>query len=143
LFIDFRREDISKTEVRGSLFVAQEIAIAAFLKIDGLGFYEMGIKREAILNYLIYNALPFSNEEEIFGRLEKKTKEWDKNSVNELRLSDNPNNVSRNYELRNHREKLYTDWRHIEVHNKHKSKHALSCLAYLSNIENLSNQKVI
>jgi hypothetical protein len=143
LFIDFEREEFTDDKTRGSLFVSQEIAIATYLKIPGVGFYEKRIKREGILNYQIYNAIPFSDEAELYGQLEKVTGEWDVNSVNELRLSHNPNNVSRNYILRNHPQKPKADWWHIEVQNRHKSKHALSCLAYLSSIEDLRSQKTI
>jgi len=143
LFIDFEREEISNSLTRGSLFVAQEIAIATFLKIPGLGFYERRIKREGILNYQIYNALPFSTEAEILDQIERETKEWDNNSVNELRLSHNPNTVSRNYIAKDLHGKPKTDWWHIQVKNCHKSKHALSCMAYLSTIKNLEDDKVI
>jgi hypothetical protein len=68
VFIDFKRERIKSgkfrlekkksNKFRGSLFVNQEIAIATFLKLQGIGFLEKGVKREGILNYQIYNAIP-------------------------------------------------------------------------------------
>jgi hypothetical protein len=143
LFIDFRRERIGCRKTRGSLFVGQEIAIATYLKIPGVGFCEKGMQREGILDYQIYNPIVFSNEEQIFGQLEKLTREWDANSVNELFLSYDPDNVSRDYILRNHPHSARSDWWHIQVHNRHKSKHALSCLAYLSHIEDLGTQNPI
>ena len=56
VFIDFKRDELSDGEYRGSLFVNQEIAISTFLGIQGVGFYEKGTKREGILDYQIYNA---------------------------------------------------------------------------------------
>jgi hypothetical protein len=39
VFIDFCREVIDNASYRGSLFVNQELAIATFLQIPGIGFY--------------------------------------------------------------------------------------------------------
>lgn len=56
----------------------QEIAIATFLRLEGMGFYQRGVKREGILNYQIYNALPFEREKEIIRALEKDTQRLEK-----------------------------------------------------------------
>jgi len=141
LFIDFERELLTKDEYRGSLFVNQEIAIATYLKIPGLGFYERKVRREGILNYQIYNALPFSTGGEILERLDALTEKWDADSVNELWLS--PGTVSWNYVILNQPSSPHSDWWHIEVHNRHNSKHALSCLAYLSTITNIATDEPI
>lgn len=74
VFIDFRREKINEKGFRGALFVNQEIAIATFLKLQGIGFCEKGTKREGILTYHIYNEFPFEDETEIIEILEEETK---------------------------------------------------------------------
>jgi hypothetical protein len=143
VFIDFRREKISTKEYRGSLFVNQEIGIATFLKIPGIGFYEKQVKREGILDYQIYNAFPFEDGTEIIARLKKETVDWDPESVNELLLSYDQKNDHKNLILNNHPNKPLSDWWHIEVKNRSKLEHAFSCLAYLSSLKNIHNNKKI
>ncbi len=138
VFIDFKRDKISNEDFRGSLFVNQEIGISTFLRIPGIGFIEKGVKREGILDYQIYNAFPFEDGTEIIARLREETKDWDPNSVNELYLMHDPKKVSRNVILNNNPQ-LLTDWWHIEVINRNKSKHAFSCLAYLTEIKNIDS----
>ena len=144
VFIDFKRERLSKSKCkhRGSLFVSQEIAIATFLKISGLGFCENGIKREGILNYQIMNAFPFAKDSEIIAKLQEETKDWDKTSVNELNIIYNAAHDSKNYVITN-RPGERGDWWHIEVNNRHKTKHAFSCLAYLSKVHNVDSGEQI
>lgn len=139
VFIDFKREKINKKEYRGSLFVNQEIAIATFLKLQGIGFHEKGVKREGILTYHIYNEFPFEDGTEIIKILDKQTKKWDNNSVNELKIIYNPQSTSRNVTLTNPQQKPLSDWYHLEIKNRNKNKHAFSCLGYVTRIKNLNN----
>lgn len=141
VFIDFKREKIFEEDFRGSLFVNQEIGISIFLKLPGVGFIEKGVKREGILDYQIYNAFPFEDGTEIISRLREETKAWDPNSVNELFLSFDPHKVSKNVIINND-PKILTDWWHIAVKNRNKSKHAFSCLAYLTEIEDVKVGKI-
>jgi len=134
VFIDFKRENLSANEHRGSLFVNQEIAMATFLNLIGVGFVEKGVKREGILEYRIYNAIPFEDETEIINSLDGLTKDWDINSVNELLISYNPEATSRNVILNNHPQKPLTDWYHLEVFNRNKRKHTFSCMGYITHI---------
>ena len=151
VFIDFKREKIESGwfkkiksgKFRGSLFVNQEIAIAAFLKLEGIGFLEKGVKREGILDYLIFNARPFKDGTEIIARLKNETSHWDPESVNELFLSYDKRGDTKDSILRNHPQKPLTDWWHIEVKNRHKTKHAFSCFAYLSFLKNIDTEKKI
>lgn len=73
--------------------------------------------------------------------MREETKDWDTNSVNELFLSYNPQDDSRNVILNNHPQKSLTDWWHIEVKNRHKNKHAFTCLSYLTKIINMESNK--
>jgi hypothetical protein len=143
IFIDFKRNSIGIKKFRGSLFVNQEIAIASFLKLKGLGFVEKGIKREGILNYQIYNAFPFKNETEILQILKKETQDWDPDSVNELQLLFDPSNTTRNITLSNTPGNPLSDWYHIEVWNRNKIKHAFACSAYVSKIIDVGSGMVI
>lgn len=143
IFIDFKREKIKKREWRGSLFVNQEIAIATFLKLQGLGFIEKGVKREGILNYHLYNAFPFEDKAEILKILAEETKNWDNESVNELQLLFDPSNTTRNITLSNTPGNPLSDWYHIEVWNRNKTKHAFACSAYVTKIIDVGNGMVI
>lgn len=135
--IDFKREEIKEGEFRGSLFVNQELAIATFLRLQGLGFCEKGVKREGILHYHIYNAFPFKDETEIIQKLEEETKNWDINSVNELKMRYNPESTSKNFVLQNRSDQPLSDWYHLEIKNRNKSRDAFSCLGYVTMIKNL------
>ncbi|MHA1409824.1 MAG: hypothetical protein ACTSQY_05905 [Candidatus Odinarchaeia archaeon] len=138
VFINFRREKINKDEYRGSLFVNQEIAIATFLKLEGIGFNEKGIKREGILSYHIYNEFIFENKDDILKELDEATKNWNINSVNELIMIYDPNHTSKGYILQNHPHRPLSDWYHLEVVNRHSKKHAFSCLGYVTKIKDLN-----
>lgn len=142
VFIDFKRGRINQKEFRGSLFVNQEIAIATFLRLEGMGFYQRGVKREGILNYQIYNALPFEREKEIIRALEKETQGWDVNSVDELKIMCDPT-ITRNVRKTIKKQKVgLADWYHLVVKNRHKGKRAFSCSGYVTRIKNLRNGKV-
>lgn len=136
VFVDFGREKISKTERRGSLFVNQEIAIATFLRLQGIGFHEKGVKREGILNYHIYNAFPFEDEKEIIETLKKESKKWDRDSVNELKIMSE--SVSKNVIVQHEDKSTLSDWYHIGIKNRDKSKHAFSCSGYITRIRDLT-----
>ena len=140
VFIDFKRDSLSVDEHRGSLFVNQEIAIATFLNLIGVGFVEKGVKREGILKYQIYNAIPFEDETEIINSLDGHTEDWDTNSVNELLISYNAKTTSRSVILNNDPQKL-SDWYHLEIFNRNKRKHAFSCMGYVTHICDLKTGK--
>lgn len=141
VFIDFKRGKINQKESRGSLFVNQEIAIATFLRLEGMGFYKRGVKREGIRSYQIYNARPFKHEKEIIKALEKETREWDVNWINELKIMCDPT-ITRNVRVPAKKQKVGSDWYHLVVKNHHKSKHAFLCSGYVTRIKNLRNGKV-
>jgi hypothetical protein len=143
IFIDFKRDSISATEYRGSLFVNQEIAIATFLGLPGFGFAEKGVKREGIAGYQIYNPIPFEDGTTIIKNLENLTRNWDKNFANELKITFDPSTVSRNMILQNHPNNPRSDWFHLNVHNRHHDKHALSCLAYISKIKDILHDREV
>jgi hypothetical protein len=139
VFIDFKREEISKGVYRGSLFVNQEVAIATFLKIPGAGFSEKGVKREGILAYQIYNEDTFEDGTEIIRSLEDIIKTWDADSVNELEIYRAESYMTKNVRLNNHPEQPMSDWCHLVIKNHNKHKHAFSCHAYLTKITDTEN----
>lgn len=143
VFVDFKREQIAEGEHRGSLFVNQEIGISTFLKIQGLGFYEKGVKREGIIDFQIYNAYPFEDGTEIIAKLREETNQWDPNSVNELLISYNSDNDHKNITLNNHPQRPLTDWWHLNIKNRNKSKHAFFCSPYITKLHNVDSDTTI
>jgi hypothetical protein len=143
IFIDFKRDELSNGSFRGSLFVNQEIAIATFLKINGLGFIEKDVAREGILQYQIYNAITFSDEEGIFSKLDELIADWDTESVNELQILFDPESINRNVVLLDSPGQPHSDWYHLEVRNRNKTKHAFSCVGYVSRIKGLATDETM
>jgi hypothetical protein len=119
--------------------VNQELAIATFLQLPGLGFTERGVKREGILNYQIYNAVPFEDSAEIFAALNERTRDWDPDSVNELAIRHDPNTTTRGTHLIDVPGHPASDWCHLEVLNRNKRKHALSCTGYVTKIHHIES----
>ena len=137
VFIDFCRESVEAHSRRGSLFVNQELAIATFLQLPGIGFYEKGRKREGIENYHLYNAYEFEDGTQILRVLEANTGHWDISNVNELAISYSADTTSENIEVSNMADKPRADWYHLDIINRHMTKHALGCLAYVTAIVDL------
>jgi len=52
-----------------------------------------------------------------------------------------PASTSRNVRLTNHPGNPLSDWYHLEVKNRNKSKHAFSCLCYLTKLRNLNDNQ--
>jgi len=143
VFVDFRREEIEGEKYKGSLFVSQELAIAAFLKLPGIGFVERGVKREGISNYLIHNAIDFGDSAEILTALGTKTDNWDLDSVNELAIRYDREATTREIALRGWPGgDRPSDWYHLEVLNRNKRKHALSCMGYVSQIRDRKTKEL-
>ena len=92
LFIDTRRERISKREYRGSLFCHQELAIAAFLEKRVLPFQQAGIRKlDGVMALLQANAIEFKTEKELLRLLAAAVKkEWKPNWRNELIIEVSP-----------------------------------------------------
>lgn len=132
IFIDCKREELSPGKFRGSIFVNQELAIAAFLPIsESRVFHETGVIREGVSDYLIAKPIHFSNEQEFLARLEEETKEWRSDWKNELSLDFY--RVVPNIYLE---DEDSADWYHLKVVNNHLNRYARNCVAYVSKILN-------
>jgi CRISPR/Cas system CMR subunit Cmr4 (Cas7 group RAMP superfamily) len=70
-----RRDEITKGVYRGSVWIEQEIAIAAFmvqslaLSLPAKAYVQKGISREGVRGYIHLNPIEFDNEEEILENL--------------------------------------------------------------------------
>jgi hypothetical protein len=71
----------SGSHTRGSVWIEQEIAVAAFLdatrerKIPVILYVQKGIKREGVRDFLILNFIEFSNESEVLADFEERLKD--------------------------------------------------------------------
>jgi len=66
LFVDFKREPLTDSEHRGSLFCHQELAVASFLQKRVLVFRERGVKKlDGIVSFLQANATEFGDREDL------------------------------------------------------------------------------
>jgi len=132
VFIDFKREELPNGKFRGSVFVNQEIAIAAFLEIETVGFHEAGVDREGVIEHLIANPIYFNDKADFLKKLEENTKEWHPDWRNELSLKFL--RVAPNFQIQ---EGIFADWYHLQVLNNHRNKYARNCVAYVLEIKNL------
>jgi len=137
VFIDFKRENLPSGKFRGSVFVNQEIAIAAFRKqiefpeIETVVFHEKGVIREGIVEHLIANPIYFSGKEDFMKKVKENTKEWHPDWRNELSLKFL--RVAPNFQIQ---EGIFADWYHLQVLNNHRNKYAKNCVAYVLEIKN-------
>jgi len=132
IFIDCKREELRSGEFRGSIFVNQELAIAAFLPInESRVFHETGVIREGVADHLIAKPIHFSDKQEFLAKLEEETKEWRSDWGNELFLDFY--RVVPNMGLGDGK---FADWYHLKVFNNHLSRYARNCVAYVSKILN-------
>jgi hypothetical protein len=139
VFIDFKREEIPGGKFRGSMFVNQEIAVAAFLDIETVGFHETGVIREGVIEYLIANPIYFNDKKDFIKKLKESTKDWRPDWRNELsleflRVVPNVMTVE---------SRKLTDWYHLQVRNNHHSKYARNCVAYVLEIRNIDTGEEI
>lgn len=132
IFIDPKRENLDgKSEFRGSLFVNQELAIAAFQQIDALVFHQEGVKLEGVAKYLIVKPIHFKNKNDFIKKLADNTKTWDPHWRNEISL-ESPI-VAKDVLSAENRTDLI-DWYHVPVRNVHRYQYARNCLVYVLRI---------
>lgn len=132
VFIDCKREELPDGKSRGSVFVNQEIAIAAFIEVETVGFHERGVAREGVVEHLIANPIYFNDKGDFLKKLEENTKVWHPDWRNELSLEFL--RVAPNFQIQ---EGIFADWYHLQVLNNHRNKYARNCVAYVSEIKNL------
>jgi hypothetical protein len=144
LFIDFAREPLLNTgkdatlrlSYRGSLFSHQELAIASFLEIEAIGFQQLGVLREGMLDVIQLNCSTFEDANDLPDMVVKKIDSlgWSPEWKAQLSLGRLP--MERGGTL-NDQPYIY----HIEVNNLHRRKPALNCTAYIQEIRDLGSNK--
>lgn len=137
VFVDFKRDKLPNGKFRGSVFVNQEIAIAAFLEIETVGFHETGVVREGVIEHLIANPIYFSGKEDFMKKLKESTKEWHSDWRNELSLEF----LRVVPDVMTVKSRKLTNWYHLQVRNNHHSKYARNCVAYVLKIKNTDTRE--
>jgi hypothetical protein len=152
LFVDFKREQLETkgaTVCRGSLFSHQELAIASYLEMEVLAFQESGVKPlDGVLGILQANAFPFNDRskltELVIGKVQERIKSgaWEPQWKNVLTLERQSNQFSDAQRLAPGEPRSFPGrFFHIDVCNRHRSKLAVNCYAYLEKAMNLQTSK--
>lgn len=143
IFIDFKREKIGDTIFhRGSLFSHQELAVASFLDHSVLALQEDGVKPlDGMLGALQANAISFTDRNNLPNLIVTeitRRNEWDSCWRNEIVLERDASEDTDPY-LQGHLSRFF----HIEARNRHRTKIATNCYAYLEKLENLSENSIL
>jgi hypothetical protein len=134
IFIDFKREklDVAPACYRGSLFAHQELAIASFLGLEVLAFQERGVKPDdGIMRFIQANSISFQDRHTLPSVIADKVTErnWKSDWRNVLALEiAEPSDAYFNDPKRPAR------YFHINVHNRHLTRVATNCYAYLEKV---------
>jgi hypothetical protein len=134
LFIDFRREPTMETSQdgtvrlfhRGSLFSHQELAIASFLGIDAVGFQQVGVRREGMLDAMQLNCFSFEDARDLPDQVMKTIEAigWQSDWKAQLHMDRLPTEHADS-------PRIY----HIEVTNLHWREPALDCRGYIHEVK--------
>lgn len=128
-----------KTDGIGSLFVQQEIAVAASLGLPSLYFYEKGVNKTAGMSGALHlNGIETNSVSKLKPNLDKLTKAWDNTSKNQLFLEFG--NEHKNITVLNDPSQPLSNWYHLIVQNGCSFRQAKNCRAYVNMINNSSGQ---
>jgi hypothetical protein len=148
LFVDFPRgEPSSHGDYGGSLFAHQELAIAAYLEMDFLGFRHEQVRPQQGLLKFTQSDLPvFKNNVELLNLIRERVK------------SDWKNDWRRGLELRRRDDEwddMVAGWRvqgqdvapkrarffHLDVVNGERDKIAVGCMGYIDSIKDVNRDE--
>ncbi len=131
---------IPTTSYRGSLFTNQELALASYLDIDGIGFQEVGVRRcDGIMATVQINCATFEKRSDLRCLVHDKIKEllrtqlWDPHWKKLLRFRRSDDDFRR-------RKPQDPYIFHISVENPHRRKTAISCVAYIEEVLHLPDR---
>lgn len=149
LFIDFKREKLEPGEYRGSLFTHQELALAVYLGKKILVFQENGIKRtDGILGSIQANSIPFSDRQHlhvIIAEEIENSDDWEPDWKEKLVIERPNEKESMDVTMISGSKPMGVNGPcrcyHITVKNRHNSKMAVDCVAYLRRSKNKSTNE--
>jgi hypothetical protein len=141
LFVDFKREKITDSIHRGSLFCHQELAIASFLDIPVLGFQEQGVRPDdGILRFLQANCTPFTDRHTLANVIADKIElaGWNPHWKNQLKMERYPDQFSDIWRVPGPRQARFF---YVTVMNLNPYRHARNCFAFLESVYDLWAEK--
>jgi hypothetical protein len=144
VFVDFKREELDSTGFhRGSLFSHQELAIAANREVELIAFREAGVKLEGISQFVQANAQEFTDRQHLPAFIAQTVLErnWDASWRNELTITADEPTVSETMRVDGKGFGFPAQFVHVVVRNRHKSKPAVNCYAYLEVVTNLRTEE--
>lgn len=117
----------------GSLFVQQEIAVAAYLGLPSLYFHDKGVDKTAGMSGALHlNGIEIDNTSRLEDELDKLTRKWNNASKNQLFLKFG--NEHKDIPLLSYPGSPPSNWYHLVVWNGCGYKHAKNCRAYADRI---------
>jgi hypothetical protein len=133
LFIDFPREQmIGKTECRGSLFSHQELAIASYLQLEVIAFQQSNTALEGMMATMQLNPIPFTDLAKLPAMVleEVEKRGWRSDWQNVLQVErESLEFQDARVSFRN--QQKMARFFHLTVKNRHRSKIAKNCTAYI------------
>jgi len=145
LFVDFPRDELSDGSCRGSLFSNQELAIAAYLELDFLGFRHRRVRAlDGLLKFVQADVQAFDSSSQLLGMIRERVRsKWVANWKNGLEITRDPNEFDHITRIRHDvygNVTLNRDARffHLDVFNTHLRKTALDCVAYVESIHDIT-----
>ncbi len=144
LFIDFPRDELPDGFCRGSLFSNQELAIAAYLDLDFLGFRHRSVRPfDGLLKFVQADIPVFDNVAQLPQLVRDAVQsKWHADWKNGLQLRRDPDEFDHITRLRRdvygnvtmNREARFF---HLDVFNSHLRKTALDCVTYVESIRDV------
>lgn len=117
----------------GSLFVQQEIAVAASLELPIIYFFDKGVNKTSGMSGALHlNGIEINNVSRLESELDKLTSKWGNTSKNQLFLE--LGNEHKNVTVLNDPRQPLSTWYHVIVQNGSSFKQAKNCRAYVENI---------
>jgi hypothetical protein len=147
LFIDFPRDELPDGSCRGSLFANQELAIAAYLELDFLGFRHDRVRPlDGLLKFVQADIPVFNNAAQLLGLVRQHvTSRWAarwKKGLQLVRRRDEWDDMMAGWqvegqEVASKRARFF----HLDVLNTDLSKTALGCMGYIESIRDVEQGK--
>jgi len=146
VFIDFCREQLvglTPPNHRGSVFVQQELALAAYLGTEAMIFQEDGIRpREGVLTAIQGNSINFTDRARLAAEVvnEAKRRGWDPSWQNSLAIEWDAQLQADTMRVPG---PIKARFFHIRVRNNHHHKAARNVYGYLVEVVNLDTREPV
>ena len=147
LFIDFPRDEMLDGSCRGSLFSNQELAIAAYLDLDFLGFRHARVRPlDGLLKFVQADIPSFDNTAQLFRLVRERVgSKWANNWKNGLQLKrreDEWDDMVAGWQVEGQRvAPKRARFFYLDVVNREPDKVAIGCMGYIESIRDVKEDK--